>query len=111
MNCGQRLPMVRFATIHIYNNYYDIYGKLYVSGNSKNDTINFISGNYSEIKGKDGDILIDTGFICMKRAIKRWLNNFNIKLIILTHAHVDHIWNASYIKKMYNLLFDNMIQN
>lgn len=58
--------------------------------------------NIYVIKGKDGDILIDTGFICMKRAIKRWLNNFNIKLIILTHAHVDHIWNTSYIKELYN---------
>lgn len=58
--------------------------------------------NLYVIKGKDGDILIDTGFICMKRIIKKWLDNFNIKLIILTHAHVDHIWNTNYIKELYN---------
>ena len=38
----------------------------------------------------------------MKKEIKRWLDKFNIKLIILTHAHIDHTWNASYIKKLYN---------
>lgn len=58
--------------------------------------------NLYVIKGKNGDILIDTGFIGMKKNIKRWLNKFNIKLVILTHAHVDHIWNAAYIKKTYN---------
>ena len=54
------------------------------------------------IKGKDGDILIDTGFIGIKRSLKKWLDKFNIKLIILTHAHIDHIWNASYIQRLYN---------
>ena len=58
--------------------------------------------NLYVIKGKNGDILIDTGFICMKKKIKKWLDNFNIKLIILTHAHVDHTWNVSYLKKIYN---------
>ncbi len=54
------------------------------------------------IKGTDGDILIDTGFICMKKIIKKWLDKHNVKLIILTHAHVDHIWNVAYIKNLYN---------
>lgn len=54
------------------------------------------------IKGEDGDILIDTGFFGMKRWLKRWLDKFNVKLIILTHAHIDHVWNASYLKELYN---------
>lgn len=58
--------------------------------------------NVYVIKGKNGDILIDTGFICMKRRLKKWLDQFNIKLIILTHVHVDHAWNVAYIKKLYN---------
>lgn len=58
--------------------------------------------NIYVIKGKDGDILIDSGFICMKRKLKKWLNQFNIKLIILTHVHVDHAWNVAYLKKLYN---------
>ncbi len=58
--------------------------------------------NLYVIKGKRGDILIDTGFICMKKRVKKWLHQFNIKLIILTHVHVDHSWNTNYIKELYN---------
>ena len=58
--------------------------------------------NLYVIKGKRGDILIDTGFICMKKRVKKWLDNFNIKLIIITHVHVDHTWNVKYIKDLYN---------
>ena len=61
----------------------------------------FLYFNLYVIKGIDGDILIDTGFIGMKRALKRWLDKFNIKLVILTHAHVDHTWNTAYIKDLY----------
>ena len=62
----------------------------------------FLYFNIFVIKGKNGDILIDTGFIGMRKYLKKWLDNFNIKLIILTHAHVDHIWNVSYLKDLYN---------
>ena len=37
----------------------------------------------------------------MKRPLKRWLNKFNVKLVILTHAHVDHTWNTAYLKELY----------
>lgn len=57
--------------------------------------------NLYVIKGKRGDILIDTGFICMKKRVKKWLDKFNIKLIILTHAHIDHTWNTKYIQELY----------
>ena len=70
-----------------------------------NDNIYMKRLNYFNvyvIKGKDGDILIDTGFIGMKRRLMKFLDKFNIKLIILTHAHLDHAWNASYIKEKYN---------
>ena len=62
----------------------------------------FFYFNVYVIKGKNGDILIDTGFIGIRKPLKKWLDKFNIKLVILTHAHVDHIWNVSYIKKIYN---------
>ena len=55
--------------------------------------------NIYVIRGENGDILIDTGFIGIKTALKKWLDNFNIKLVILTHAHIDHTWNTAYIKK------------
>jgi len=61
----------------------------------------FFYFNLYVIKGVDGDVLIDTGFIGMKRKLKRWLDNFNIKTIILTHAHIDHIWNVQYLKDLY----------
>ena len=57
--------------------------------------------NLYVIKGKNGDILIDTGFICMKKRVKKWLDKFNIKLIILTHVHVDHSWNVKSINDLY----------
>lgn len=62
----------------------------------------FLYFNLFVIKGIDGDILIDTGFIGTKKRIEKWLNKFNIKLIILTHAHIDHTWNTSYLKEKYN---------
>ena len=74
----------------------------------------FFYFNLYVIKGKNGDILIDTGFIGMRRKLKRWLDNFNIKLVILTHAHIDHTWNAAYIKKTYNCkiaMSENDIEN
>lgn len=62
----------------------------------------FLYFNVYVIKGEYGDILIDTGFIGIKKNLKKWLDNFNIKLIILTHAHVDHTWNTAYLKEIYN---------
>ena len=38
----------------------------------------------------------------IKRPLKKWLSQFNIKLVILTHAHIDHTWNVSYLKELYN---------
>lgn len=62
----------------------------------------FLYFNTYVIRGENGDILIDTGFKFMRRRLKKWLDNFDIKLIILTHAHVDHTWNAKYLKDLYN---------
>ena len=74
----------------------------------------FIYFNLYVIKGENGDILIDTGFIGMRKKLKKWLDKFNIKLVILTHAHVDHIWNAAYIRNLYNCkiaISENDIKN
>ena len=54
------------------------------------------------IKGNDGDILIDTGFFFMKKKLTKILDKYNVKYIILTHAHMDHMWNAQYLKERYN---------
>lgn len=70
-----------------------------------NENINMItcgSVNCYVIKGVDGDILIDTGLKKYRDYIEMWLMNYNIKLIILTHGHIDHIQNALYFSKLYN---------
>jgi len=37
----------------------------------------------------------------MKRKLFKILDNYNVNYIILTHAHIDHIWNAQAIKERY----------
>lgn len=54
------------------------------------------------IRGKNGDVLIDTGLEAYRNYIETWLLNYNVKLIILTHGHADHVQNADYFSKLYN---------
>ena len=55
------------------------------------------------LRGKDGDMLVDTGTEEVTRQIDRWIrrNRFDIKWIFLTHAHFDHTWNAQFFKRKY----------
>ncbi|MBQ5332435.1 MAG: MBL fold metallo-hydrolase [Oscillospiraceae bacterium] len=69
------------------------------------ENINMIScgmTNCFVIRGKKGDVLIDTGREEYRDHIETWLLNYNISLIILTHGHADHIQNADYFSKLYN---------
>lgn len=50
------------------------------------------------IKGNDGDMLIDTGFFCCDRLME-WLGQYNIRHILLTHAHTDHDRNAAKLRR------------
>lgn len=61
LNCGQRLPMVRFATIHIYNNYYDTDGtgrkNSYCIGLRENNKVyaeNNYFGNITPVSNSQG---------------------------------------------------------
>lgn len=54
------------------------------------------------IRGEYGDILIDTGLKKYRNEIETWLLNYDIKLIVLTHGHNDHIENAAYFSELYN---------
>lgn len=66
LNCGQRLPMVRNTTIHIFNNYYDFgssafYSSSYAVGVRKNAVIYaennyFGSGIQNSFKNSDGKL-------------------------------------------------------
>lgn len=60
-------------------------------------------GNCYVIRCHDGDILIDTGPENCRDEIEVWLMNYNIKLIVLTHGHNDHIGNAAYFSELYDV--------
>lgn len=55
------------------------------------------------IRGGHGDILIDTGIPKYRDEIETWLLNYNVKLIVLTHGHNDHIGNAAYFSELYGV--------
>lgn len=58
-------------------------------------------GNCYVVRGKRGDILIDTCTKEYRNEIEVWLHNYDIKLIVLTHGHNDNIGNAAYFSKLY----------
>ena len=51
------------------------------------------------LRGKDGDLLIDTGFIGCRHTLRRWLRRYDVRYVQLTHAHPDHDWNAAWLQK------------
>ena len=51
------------------------------------------------LRGKHGDMLIDTGIPFMYKALTDYLSDYDIKYIFLTHAHVDHDSNAEKLRK------------
>lgn len=55
------------------------------------------------LRGKQGDMLIDTGMEECLNQIDSWIeeNGFTIKWIFLTHGHFDHVWNAPYFREKY----------
>ncbi|GFZ34584.1 MBL fold hydrolase [Clostridium zeae] len=63
-----------------------------------NEYIPFYKLNDKEI------ILLDSGLKAERERIDKLLNDkkFMVKAIICTHAHIDHIGNASYFKEKYN---------
>lgn len=62
-----------------------------------------VYGNCYVIRCIDGDVLIDTGDIRCRDEIEVWLMNYDIKLIMLTHGHNDHIGNAAYFADLYDV--------
>lgn len=56
------------------------------------------------LRGKNGDMLIDTGFATTYKSVLKWIeeNHFNITDIFITHAHPDHDWNVAKLKNKYN---------
>ena len=68
------------------------------------DGVNMITcgfGNCYVVRGRRGDILIDTCTKEYRGEIEVWLHNYDIRLIVLTHGHNDHIGNAAYFSKLF----------
>lgn len=51
------------------------------------------------LKGTHGDLLIDTGFLHTKGGLLQWLTQFQVRHVLLTHAHADHDWNAAALQR------------
>ncbi len=70
---------------------------LYCTGRSKEKPLVYV------LRGKNGDLLIDTGDRSVTHQVDRWIrkNGFQIKWIFLTHGHFDHTWNAQFFKRKY----------
>ena len=51
------------------------------------------------LRGKHGDLLIDTGMPQIWNGLHKWLSRYDIRYILLTHAHADHDWNAARLQK------------
>ena len=55
------------------------------------------------IKENDNAILIDTGITKYKDKVLDICKNENVRLIVLTHGHIDHIQNTAYLAKKLNV--------
>ncbi|MBP3271594.1 MAG: MBL fold metallo-hydrolase [Ruminococcus sp.] len=53
------------------------------------------------IKGRYGDMLIDTATPLVYKRLREWLDVNDLKHIFITHAHADHDSNAARIKREY----------
>lgn len=51
------------------------------------------------VTGKNGTILVDTGCKGFENKILKQCEGKNVKLIVLTHGHIDHIQNAAFLAK------------
>ncbi len=51
------------------------------------------------IRGERGDMLIDTGLPQIWGGMEKWLAGYDIRQVFLTHAHVDHDYNAAKLQR------------
>jgi len=69
---------------------------------SKIERIKCGNGNCFLVEEEDNAILVDTSRIKYKDMILEKCKGHNVRLIVLTHGHVDHIQNAAYLSRKLN---------
>lgn len=55
------------------------------------------------IEGETGSVLVDTGSLKERNFVLKMIKDKNVKLIVLTHGHIDHIENAAFFSKELNV--------
>ena len=55
------------------------------------------------LTGEDGSVLIDTGETGYKEKVRRECKNKNVRLLVLTHGHIDHIQNAASLTREWKI--------
>ena len=51
------------------------------------------------LRGKKGDMLIDTGISLVYKSLREYISHYDIRYVLLTHAHTDHDGNAARLRK------------
>lgn len=51
------------------------------------------------LTGKEGAVLVDTGETGDREKVLKKCRNKNVRLLVLTHGHIDHIQNAAFLAK------------
>ena len=51
------------------------------------------------LMGKGGAVLADTGETGDREKVLEMCRNKNVRLLVLTHGHIDHIQNAAYLAR------------
>lgn len=54
------------------------------------------------LRGRNGDMLIDTGISLICKRLMEYINPYDIRYILLTHAHTDHDGSAARLRKKLN---------
>lgn len=86
-------------------NIYELMGRMYPSvtdSDRKSGNIHYYAQSSITcyvIKGEHGDLLIDTGMTQIWEGLKRWLAKYDVRYVLLTHAHADHDWNVRKLQR------------
>ena len=87
-------------------NMYELMGKLYpavTDSDKKAGNIHYYAQSSITcyvITGQHGDLLIDTGMPQIWYGLKGWLGKYDVRYVLLTHAHADHDWNVRKLRRM-----------